>query len=193
MGTTYLPRMSNDQFQLLASLLDAPGPSGFETTPARIWREAAAFADDVTVDVNGNSYATLAASDGGTGARRLMFAGHIDEIGVMVIHVDDDGYLWFDGIGGWDSQVFVGQRVTLLGHNGPVPGVIGKQAIHLMDQSARDKLSRMHDLWIDIGARNRAEALEKVGPGTPGVLGSSVMRLPNDRLVSRPLGDGVGA
>lgn len=185
--------MSNDQFPLLAALLDAPGPSGFETTPARIWREAAAFADDVTSDVSGNSYATIAAADGGTDARRLMFAGHIDEIGVMVIHVDDDGYLWFDGIGGWDTQVFVGQRVTLLGHNGPVAGVIGKQAIHLMDQSARDKLSKMHDLWIDIGARNRAEALEKVGPGTAGVLGSSVMRLPNDRIVSRSLDNRIGA
>ncbi len=185
--------MPNDQFPLLAALLDAPGPSGFETAPARVWRNAAAFADDVRIDVNGNSFATLFPASDDRDGRRLMFAGHIDEIGVMIVHIDDDGYCWFDGIGGWDSQVFVGQRVTLLGHNGPVPGVIGKQAIHLMDQAARDKLSRMHDLWIDIGARNRAEALELVGPGTAGVLASTLMRLPNDRIVSRSLDNRIGA
>lgn len=185
--------MTNDQFSLLASLLDAPGPSGFERTPARLWREAAAFADDVTADVSGNSLATVFPSPDERSGRRIMLAGHIDEIGVMVVHVDDDGFCWFDLIGGWDSQVFVGQRVTLLGAKGLVPGVIGKQAIHLMDQAARDKLSKPHELWIDIGATSKAEALALVGPGTAGVLGSTVLRMPNDRIVSRSLDNRIGA
>lgn len=182
--------MSHDPFDLLARLLDAPGPSGFERAPARVWREAASFADEVIVDVNGNSHATLG---GGSAPARVMFAGHIDEIGVMIVHVDDDGYCWFDVIGGWDSQVFVGQRVTLLGKDGPVSGVIGKQAIHLMDQAARDKLSKVHDLWIDIGATSRAQALERVEVGSAGVIGGMMQRLPNDRIVSRSLDNRIGA
>ncbi len=183
--------MATDPFDLLARLLDAPGPSGFERAPARIWRDAAAFADEVSVDVHGNSHATVRPADGAP--TRVMFAGHIDEIGVMVVHVDDEGFCWFDVIGGWDSQVFVGQRVTLLGTDGPVSGVIGKQAIHLMDQSARDKLSKVHDLWIDIGATSRDQALERVEVGTAGVIGGMLERLPNDRIVSRSLDNRIGA
>ncbi len=184
--------MRHDPHALLARLLDAPGPSGFERAPAAVWREAAAFADDVTVDVSGNSRATLR-PPGGAEIPGVMFAGHIDEIGVMLVHVDDDGYCWFDVIGGWDSQVFVGQRVTLLGRHGPVAGVIGKQAIHLMDQAARDKLSKVHDLWIDIGAASRAEALEQVAVGTAGVLAATMARFPNERIVSRSLDNRIGA
>lgn len=185
--------MTSEQLRLLTSLLDAAGPSGFELAPARLWREAATFADDVHADVSGNSFATLFPADGQREGPRLMFAGHIDEIGLMLIHVDDDGFCWFDPIGGWDPQVFIGQRVTLLGRDGPVAGVIGKQAIHTMDQAAREKLTKPHELWIDIGARTRAEALERVAVGTAGVLGSTVTRLPNNRLVSRSLDNRVGA
>ncbi|HEU4569742.1 MAG TPA: M42 family metallopeptidase [Gemmatimonadales bacterium] len=194
----------------LKTLLNAPGPSGFETTPARLWREeAATFADEVTGDVHGNSYATIlgpGASGPGKGsgpstaspgpkpqAPSVMFAGHIDEIGLMVVHIDDDGFLTFDGIGGWDSQVFVGQRVSILGRQGPVPGVIGKKAIHLMEQADRDKVSKISDLWIDIGAKNRAEAEKMVRVGDAGVLKSEVLELPNGRLVSRSMDNRIGA
>jgi len=98
----------------LTSLLDAPGPSGFEALPARRWRTfAEGFADGVRTDVNGNSFATLGTAGGETPP--VMLAGHIDEIGFMVVHIDDQGYLWFDPIGGWDPQVLVGQRVSLEG------------------------------------------------------------------------------
>jgi endoglucanase len=195
----------------LHTLLDSPGPSGFETAPARLWRkEAGSFADEVRGDVHGNSYASLLAGKerarSGRAAGRapttndqrpatptIMFAGHIDEIGLMVVHVDDDGFLTFDAIGGWDSQVFVGQRVTILGRKGPVPGVIGKKAIHLMDKEDRDKVSKADDLWIDIGARKRAEAEKLVRVGDAGVLTSRVEELPNGRIVSRALDNRVGA
>ncbi|MEP6590242.1 MAG: M20/M25/M40 family metallo-hydrolase [Gemmatimonadota bacterium] len=185
--------MKSDQFSRFSRLLDAPGPSGFEQGPARVWRGQAAFADEVTGDVNGNSLATVFPTNGDRTGPRLMFAGHIDEIGVMIIHVDDDGFCFFEPIGGWDTQVFVGQRVALLGRRGTVLGVIGKQAIHTMDKADRDKLSRPHDLWIDIGARSRAEALELIGIGTAGVLGASMLQLPNQRVVSRSLDNRVGA
>lgn len=185
--------LADPSLTFLTALLDAPGPSGFETAPARRWRaEAEGFADAVRADVNGNSFATL---NGGAGAEAapLMLAGHIDEIGLMVLHIDEQGYLWFDPIGGWDQQVFVGQRVTLLGHAGPVPGVIGKPAIHLLEKETRDKVSKVSELWIDIGAGSRAEATARVRVGDAGVLGSALQRLPNDRLVSRSLDNRIGA
>lgn len=74
------------------------------------------------------------------------------------MHIDDQGYLWFEPIGGWDPQVFVGQRVTLLGRHAAVPGVIGKPAVHLLEKEPREKASSIHELWIDIGAASKAEA-----------------------------------
>jgi putative aminopeptidase FrvX len=189
----YLAPMSNKNHDLLTRLLDTPGPSGFERAPARLWREAASFADQVDADVSGNSFATVFPADQNRDGPRVMFAGHIDEIGVMLVHIDDEGFCWFDTIGGWDPQVFVGQRVSLLGNEGAVPGVIGKQAIHLLDQQAREKLSKVHDLWIDIGVSSRAEAEKFVSVGTAGVLGSSVLRLPGGRIVSRSLDNRIGA
>jgi endoglucanase len=182
--------MEGRSLTFLKSLLDTPGPSGFETAPARVWRaEAQQFADSVAADVGGNSLATINPG----GAPRLMFAGHIDEIGLMVVHIDDEGYVHFDPIGGWDTQVFVGQRVLLLGRNGPVAGVIGKRAIHLMEKDDRDKVSKPEDLWIDIGAANRADAESRLRVGDAGVLAATVQELPNGRVVSRSLDNRIGA
>jgi endoglucanase len=182
--------MEQSSLSLLKSLLDSPGPSSFETAPARLWRaEAETFADQVRVDSGGNSFATL----NGEARPRIMFAGHIDEIGVMITHIDDDGFAFFDTIGGWDSQVFVGQRVLLLGQAGPVSGGIGQKAIHLMEKEDRDKVSKTTDLWIDIGAPTRAEAEARIRIGDPGVLAAGVQEFPGGRLVSRSLDNRIGA
>jgi endoglucanase len=173
----------------LKQLLDEPGPSAFERAPARRWRAEAERFATVDVDVSGNSWATLPGGD----SHHLVLAGHMDEIGVMVSHVDEEGFVSFDTIGGWDSQVFVGQRVVLLGRHAPVPGVIGKKAIHLMEREEREKVSKVEELWIDIGARDRAEALGRVRIGDPGVLASSVIEFPNGRLVSRSIDNRIGS
>jgi len=173
----------------LKRLLDAPGPSGFERVPARVWREEASTFAKVETDVAGNSVATL--NPGGT--PRVMLAGHLDEIGVMVVHLDDDGFVSFAPIGGWDSQVLVGQRVRLDGRDGPVTGVVGKKAIHLMKTEERDKVSKVTDLWIDIGAATKAEAAGKVRVGDAGVLIAPLLELPNGRLVSRSIDNRIGA
>jgi putative aminopeptidase FrvX len=182
--------MTPESLAFLKTLLDTPGPSAFEAAPARRWRtEAQRFADEVRADVAGNSFATL----GGGGRPRVMFAGHIDEIGVMVTHIDDDGYLSFDTIGGWDHQVFVGQRVVLLGRQGTVAGVVGKRAVHMMDKDEREKISKVDDLWIDVGAANRADAERQLRIGDPGVLAAGVLEFPNGRLVSRCIDNRIGA
>ncbi len=182
--------MDATALDFLKRLLDSAGPSSYETVPARTWRtEAERFADQVEADVSGNSFASL--NPGVT--PRIMLAGHIDEIGVMVSYIDDEGYLTFDPIGGWDHQVFVGQRVQLLGSAGAVTGVIGKKAIHLMDKDDREKVSKAEDLWIDIGATSRKEAEARVRIGDAGVLASSVLEFPNGRVVSRSLDNRIGS
>lgn len=182
--------MTPESLTFLRSLLNTPGPSSFETAAGRVWRaEAGTFADTVQADVSGNSFATLNAG----ATPRLMFAGHIDEIGIMVTHIDDEGYLSFDTIGGWDHQVFVGQRVILLGRQRQVTGVVGKQAIHLMEKEERDKVSKVEDLWIDIGALTRVEAETQIRIGDPGVLAAGVIEFPNGRLVSRCIDNRIGA
>jgi endoglucanase len=173
----------------LKRLLDAPGPSGFEQAPARLWREEAKAFATLDVDVGGNSIATVNPK----GAPRVMLAGHVDEIGVMVVHVDDEGFLSFAPIGGWDSQVLVGQRVVVEGRTGPVVGVIGKKAIHMIKQEDRDKVSKITDLWIDIGAASKAEALDRVRVGDAGVISTTLQELPNGRLVSRSIDNRIGA
>jgi putative aminopeptidase FrvX len=181
--------MTSDSRQFLKNLLATPGPSGDEAAVARVWRaEAETFADNVSADVQGNSFALL-----NGGAPRVLLAGHIDEIGLMVSHIDDEGFLWFSHIGGWDPQVFIGQRVRLLGKAGDVVGVIGRKPVHLLEGEAREKASKIKDLWIDIGVKSKVEALERVRVGTVGVLDAPVLDFTNDRIVSRSIDNRVGA
>jgi endoglucanase len=185
-----MPPRDRRSLAFLHRLLDAPGPSGFETVPAALWRaEAATIADEVTTDVSGNSVAVLNPA----GTPRVMFAGHIDEIGLMVVHVDDDGFLHVQGIGGWDSQVLVGQRVVIAAKDGPVPGVIGKKPVHLIKTEEREKATKLSDLWIDIGAAGRTDALRRVRVGDPAVIAADALELPNGRLVSRSVDNRIGA
>lgn len=182
--------MSRD-ISFLERLLDAPGPSGFEIRAARVWREEAErFARDVRVDVSGNSYATVEGRDGPL----VMLAGHIDEIGLQVTHIDEDGFLYVDEIGGWDPQVLVGQRVTVLGGRGDVPGVIGKKAIHLIQPDERNKASKTSQLWVDVGAKNRAAAADLgLRVGDPMVIAQGMVHLAGDLIASRAIDDRVGA
>jgi len=175
----------------LERLLDAPGPSGFEMRAAKVWREEAeGFADEVWTDVHGSTVAAVNPK----GRPRVMLAGHIDEIGLQITHVDEQGYLYFDGIGGWDPQVLVGQRVRVLSKGGDIVGVVGKKAIHLMDADERNKASKMKDLWVDVGAEDRAGVTELgVRVGDAMVIASSMVRLAGDRIVSRALDNRMGA
>jgi putative aminopeptidase FrvX len=182
--------LSSSSISFLKRLLDAPAPSGFETAAARAWRaEAETFAEKVTVDVAGNSMAEVNSA----GAVTVMLDGHIDEIGVIVQYIDDDGFVYIAPIGGWDTQVLVGQRIRFLGQHGDVMGVVGKKPIHLMKHDDREHSSKFADLWVDIGARKRDEVEERLNVGDPGVIDSRSMDFPNGRLVSRSIDDRIGA
>ena len=173
----------------LKKLLDTPGPSGFETAPAAVWREEAAAFAAVSGDVHGNSIAVVNPK----GSPTIMLAGHIDEIGVIVTYVDDDGFIYIGPIGGWDPQVLVAQRIRFAGRDGDVLGVVGKKPIHLIKPDEREKASKMTDLWVDIGATSKTQALAMLSIGDPGVIDSRTIDLPNDRIVSRSIDDRVGA
>jgi len=181
--------LSDPAYGFLKRLLDTPGPSGFESAPARIWRdEARAFAD-VSGDVMGNSIAVVNPG----GSPTIMLAGHIDEIGLIITYIDDQGYAYVGPIGGWDPQVLVGQRVRFMGRNGDVAGVIGKKPIHLIKPDEREKASKLTDLWVDIGSANKAETLERLGVGDPGVVDARLLELPNRRIASRSIDNRIGA
>jgi endoglucanase len=175
----------------LEKLLNSPGPSGFELEPARVWRkEAETLAEKVWADVNGNSIAAVNPD----GKPRVMMTGHIDEIGLQVTHIDDEGFLFFDLIGGWDSQVLVGQRVRVLARPEHIPGVIGKKPVHLMKAEEKEKATLAKDLWVDVGARSREEVGGMgIRVGDPLVLDGGLVRLAGDRVASRAIDNRIGA
>ncbi|HEX8830965.1 MAG TPA: M42 family metallopeptidase [Longimicrobium sp.] len=182
--------MEDRSFEFLKRLLDAPGPSGFETAAARVWRtEAESTGARVTSDVHGNSLATV-----GAGGPRVMLAGHVDEIGVMVTHVDEEGFLYIDGIGGWDPQVLVGQRIRFLTRKGDVLGVVGKKPIHLMKPEEKEKATKLTDLWVDVGVRDRDDAVARgIRVGDPGVVDARLVELGNGLIASRAVDNRIGA
>jgi endoglucanase len=175
--------------QFLLDLLNSPSPSGFEEPAARRWREEAeGFADETRLDVSGNSYARLR-GDGPV----VVVEGHVDEIGLIVSHVDDAGFIWFQGIGSWDDQILTGQRVRVLGRQGPVLGAIGRRPAHLLSADDKGKASKIKDLWIDVGASNGEEARSLVRVGDPIVLEQPPIELRNNRLVGRGVDNRCGA
>jgi len=181
--------MSDAARATLMRLLNTTSPSGDEIAAARVWRhEAEQFADHVYGDVLGSSYAVL-----NGGAPRVLLAGHIDEIGLMISHIDDKGFCYFQPIGGWDSQVLVGQRIRILGRDSLVRGVIGKKPIHLMTPEDRTKVSRIEDLWIDIGASSRDEANELISVGASAVIDADPLILANGRVIGRGVDNRIGA
>jgi tetrahedral aminopeptidase len=174
--------MRDESISFLKELVEAGGPSGYEQPVQSIFRrEASHYADQVTTDVMGNTIAVRNPN----GHPRLMFAGHADEIGFLVRYVNDEGFIYFGPVGGWDPEIVVGQRVTIHTANGPVRGVIGKRAIHLMDEEDRKKRSELHALWIDVGLTNRAAVEERVAIGDPITMAAEFERLQGDVAVAK--------
>ena len=175
--------------ETLHKLLTAAGPSGYEQAPAAVFREAAGVFAEVTYDTVGSTVARVA----GTGeGRSVAIVGHIDEIGLIVHHIDDDGFLWFTGIGGWDPVVLVGQRVAIATRTGVIPGVVGKKPIHLMKDDDRKRVPQLKDLHIDIGATDGDEARGLVRVGDVAVIDAEPVEFPNNRFVSRSIDNRIG-
>lgn len=173
----------------LRELLCAHGPSGYEDAPAAVFRRLAGEFAEVEGDVLGSSTARVTGTDGGG---TVAIIGHADEIGLIVTHVDDQGFLWFTGVGGWDAMVLVGQRVVVSTREGPVPGVVARKPIHLLKEDDRKKVPELKELHIDIGARDGDEARSRVRVGDVAVIAGDPVALPNDRVVARSMDNRLG-
>jgi endoglucanase len=156
--------MRKESFEFLKKLLNTPTPSGYEAPGQRVWcAYARQFADKVTTDAYGNAVAVLNPG----GSPRIMFEGHADELGLMVKHIDEKGFIYFQRIGGVDPAVCRGKRVNIHAAGGLIRGVIGATAIHLQERDKDAKTPKFHELFIDIGAKDAADAKKRVAVGDP--------------------------
>ena len=172
------------------NLLRAPGPSGHESVPAQVWRDyCKSFAEEVGGDRVGSSFARVAGTADGL---TVAVVGHIDEIGLHISHIEDDGYLRFGQVGGWDPSVLIGQRVRIRTREGDVPGVIGRKPIHLLKDDDRRKVPELKELHIDIGAKDAEEAGKLVRIGDVAVIDAEPVEFRHDRVISRSLDNRVG-
>jgi tetrahedral aminopeptidase len=177
--------MNAESLDFLRRLLETPSPSGYEQPVQEVVRGYVKdFADRVTTDVHGN----VIAARNPEAPLRVMFAGHADQIGFLVQYIDAEGFLYVQPIGGWDPTVLIGQKLTVWTAGGPLYGVIARKPIHLLTEEERKQVPRLKDLWVDIGAKDKAEAAELVRIGDPLTLELGFTEMRN-HLASSPAMD----
>jgi len=175
--------------EFLKKIFTTPSTTGFESPVQEIVREyVKPFADTIKTDVHGN----VIAARNPDAPIRVMLAGHCDQIGLIVNYIDDQGFIYVLTVGGWDIQNLVGIRVKIWTANGPVDGVIGKKAIHLMDEDERTKVPKIKDLWVDIGAKDKAEAENVVAVGDPITVELEYRELQNNFIAAPATDDKAG-
>ncbi len=181
--------MRQDSLEFLCKLFETPSPSGFEQAIQKVVKKrVSSFADEVRVDVHGN----LVAAFNPQAKVRVMLSGHCDQIGMMVTHIDEHGFIYFNQIGGIDPSVLPGSRVVIHARKGKVNGIIGHKPVHLLHAEERGKRLELSKLWIDIGASDGAEAKKMVGVGDPITYELNVLRMGKNVLVSPACDDKVG-
>jgi endoglucanase len=181
--------MQEASLSFLKNLLQTPSPSGFERPiqdVVRAW--ARPYADEVHTDRHGNVIAVVHPG----GQPRIMLAGHCDQIGLMVQHIDDNGFLYVQPIGGWDMQILLGQNLIVWTKTGPLAAVLSRRAPHLLTPDERNKVPQFTDIWLDIGVKDRKEAEGLVTPGDPVTLQLGFRELRNNLVSSPGLDDKVG-
>jgi len=188
--------MEEQSLAFLKQLLETPSPSGYEQQIQAVVRQwVKPFADDVSTDRHGNVIARRRATRSGPGDAtppRIMLAGHCDQIALMVQHIDENGYLYVQPIGGWDMQILLGQALTVWGRQGPIHGVIGRRATHLLTNEERAKVPTFTDVWIDIGVKDRKEAEPLVQPGDTVTFALGFKPMRNNLAFAPAMDDKVG-
>ena len=158
--------MNADSKDFLKLLVETASPSGYEHEVQKLVRSRIQpWCDTIRTDVMGNVFGIRNPE----GRPRIMLAGHCDQIGFIVQYITDEGFLHVEPIGGVDPVVATSQRVSIMTRQGMVPGVIGRKAIHLMDDEDKKKVPKIHDLYVDIGAENKYDALKFVSFGDAGI------------------------
>ncbi|MED3823015.1 M42 family metallopeptidase [Priestia flexa] len=154
----------DETLQMLKDLTDAKGIPGNEREPREVMKKyIESYADSISTDGLGSLIAKKVGDEKGP---KIMVAGHLDEVGFMVTQIDDKGFIRFQTVGGWWSQVMLAQRVTIVTRKGDITGVIGSKPPHILPAEIRKKTVEIKDMFIDIGASSREEAMEwGVKPG----------------------------
>ena len=185
--------MDDRAHTFLQRILETPSPSGYEQPVQAIVREwAHEFADEVRTDTHGNVFASRFPNGSPPYAPRILLAGHCDQIALMVQHIDAEGFLYVQPIGGWDMQILLGQHLTVWGKHGPIAGVVARRAIHLMTPEERNRVPQFTDVWVDIGAKNKEDAEQLVRPGDPLTFQLGYRPLRNGLAASPAMDDKVG-
>jgi endoglucanase len=181
--------MEATALEFFKTVLGTPSPSGYESSLQRIVRDyAAEFADELRTDVHGNVIAVKNPDS----PFRVMLAGHCDQIGLIVQHIDDEGFLYIQPIGGWDPIMLIGQRMTVWTDGGPILGVIGRKPIHLLTEEERKQVPKFKELWLDIGAADKEEAGKAVRIGDAVTPELNFQEIRNQRAVSPAMDDKAG-
>ncbi len=178
--------------EFLFKLLGTPSPTGFEMPGQRVWSEfLKPVASEVKCDAYGSTWATKSASN--SVSKSVMLEAHADEIGYMVRHITDEGFLYVDKLGGSDTATARGRRISILGDKGEVLGIIGNTAVHLRKDASEEKAPKVHELWIDVGVSNSIE-VAKLGirVGNVAVYADKPTLLGGDKIVSRALDNRIG-
>lgn len=175
--------------QFLKDLLATPGTSGYEQQVQQVVRNfASPFATSVTTDVHGNVIAAVNPD----GPVRILLDAHCDQIGLIVRHIDDKGFIRVSAVGGWDMQILLGQRMLVHTSSGPIPGVIARKPIHLLNESERKTVPGIQELWIDIGTTSSTETQELVRIGDSVTPAPSLTELRNGRISGVAMDDRTG-
>src|SRR5258708_24984523 len=174
--------MREQSLDFLRTLVNTPSPVGHETRGQRVWLDyAKQFADETFSDAYGNCVAVLNKG----GSPRLMFSGHADEIAMAVNYINEEGFIYVRKMGGIDAATTKAQRVVIHTRHGAVKGVVCRVAPHLTKDDKDPKPPKIHDLFIDISADNRAEAEKLVRVGDPITLTDEFDFLRNDLVIAR--------
>ena len=180
--------MKKDNYDFLNKLLLTPSPSGFETAIQKIVKKRVSkFSDEISVDVHGN----LTACFNPKGKIRVMLAGHCDQIGMMVTHVSDNGFISINSIGGIDPSVLPGTNLVVHTESGPIEGVIGYPPVHLVPASDRGKKIDLAKVWVDLGLE-ASKTKKLVSVGDPITYKLGVTKLGKDKIASPGCDDKVG-
>ena len=182
--------MNKRSLQFLETLVNTPSPSGYESRGLRVWMDyAGQYADETYSDAYGNCVAVLNKG----GGPRLMLAGHADEIGMTVNFIDDNGYVYVRRLGGTNPAITKAQRVTVHTRKGPVKGVVGSVAPHLMNTATTAlKVPKIHEVFVDIGVDSRKAAEKLIRIGDPITLNDQFELLRGDLAVARAFDNRVG-
>lgn len=181
--------MDKSAKEFFVSILETPSPSGYEVPVQDIVRKyVGKFADEVHTDLHGN---VIASCNPGADLR-VMFAGHADQIGLLVTFIDEFGFIYTNTIGGWDPQQLIGQRMTIYTADGPLPAVIARKPIHLLEENERKQVVKTKEMWLDIGAKDQKEAQKIVAIGDPVTLELGYQEMLNNLANSPGMDDKTG-